>query len=70
VGEGHPGRGHQARVTDTVGDTALSRGYFENGEAYQRFMGSRAAGSMFLDWIAPPERAHWLDIGCGTGVFR
>jgi hypothetical protein len=57
-------------VTDTVGDTALRRGYFENGEAYQRFMGSRAAGSMFLDWIAPPERAHWLDIGCGTGVFR
>lgn len=24
---------------------------------------------MFLDWIAPPPGAHWLDVGCGTGSF-
>lgn len=35
------------------------------------FMGrwSRAAGAEFLDWVAPPTEARWLDIGCGTGVF-
>jgi ubiquinone/menaquinone biosynthesis C-methylase UbiE len=46
-------------------------GYFEDGEAYQRFMGrwTRAVGTIFLDWVAPPEGARWLDVGCGTGVF-
>jgi SAM-dependent methyltransferase len=45
--------------------------YFTDGAAYERFMGrwSRAAGAIFLDWVAPPSGAHWLDIGCGTGVF-
>jgi ubiquinone/menaquinone biosynthesis C-methylase UbiE len=46
-------------------------GYFEDGEAYQRFMGrwTRAVGTIFLDWVAPPAGARWLDVGCGTGVF-
>jgi trans-aconitate methyltransferase len=45
--------------------------YFDDGEAYERFMGrwSRAAGSVFLDWLAPMEGARWLDVGCGTGAF-
>ena len=45
--------------------------YFSDAAAYERFMGrwSRAAGAIFLDWIAPPRGARWLDIGCGTGVF-
>jgi ubiquinone/menaquinone biosynthesis C-methylase UbiE len=44
---------------------------FDDGAAYERFMGrwSRAAGAIFLDWIAPPKDAQWLDVGCGTGVF-
>jgi SAM-dependent methyltransferase len=44
---------------------------FDDGEAYERFMGrwSRAVGAIFLDWVAPPKGARWLDIGCGTGVF-
>jgi ubiquinone/menaquinone biosynthesis C-methylase UbiE len=44
---------------------------FDDGAAYERFMGrwSRAAGAIFLDWIAPPKGARWLDVGCGTGVF-
>ena len=44
---------------------------FDDGAAYERFMGrwSRAAGAIFLDWIAPPGDARWLDVGCGTGVF-
>jgi SAM-dependent methyltransferase len=44
---------------------------FDDGAAYERFMGrwSRAAGAVFLDWVAPPSDARWLDVGCGTGVF-
>jgi SAM-dependent methyltransferase len=26
-------------------------------------------GHIFLDWLAPPRDARWLDVGCGTGVF-
>lgn len=45
--------------------------FFDDAAAYEAFMGrwSRSAGALFLDWIAPPKRARWLDIGCGTGVF-
>jgi len=44
---------------------------FDDSTAYERFMGrwSRAAASVFLDWVAPPSGARWLDVGCGTGVF-
>jgi SAM-dependent methyltransferase len=44
---------------------------FDDGAAYERFMGrwSRAAGAVFLDWVAPPRDVRWLDVGCGTGVF-
>ena len=44
---------------------------FDDGAAYELFMGrwSRAAGSVFLDWLEAPGNAHWLDVGCGTGVF-
>jgi SAM-dependent methyltransferase len=45
--------------------------FFTDGGAYERFMGrwSRAAGEIFIDWLALPEGLHWLDVGCGTGVF-
>jgi ubiquinone/menaquinone biosynthesis C-methylase UbiE len=44
---------------------------FDDSAAYERFVGTwgRAAGSMFLDWLAPPKQATWLDVGCGTGLF-
>jgi len=44
---------------------------FDDGAAYVRFMGrwSRAAGAVFLDWLAPPAGARWLDVGCGTGIL-
>lgn len=49
-------------------DTPLS---FDDSAAYERFVGSwgRAAGAIFLDWLAPPSGARWLDVGCGTGLF-
>ena len=44
---------------------------FSDGTAYEQFMGrwTRAVGTIFLDWLAPRTDAHWLDVGCGTGVF-
>ena len=44
---------------------------FDDGAAYERFMGrwSRAVGAGFLNWLAPPKNARWLDVGCGTGAF-
>ena len=44
---------------------------FDDADGYERFMGqwSRAIGEKFLDWLAPPKQARWLDVGCGTGAF-
>jgi SAM-dependent methyltransferase len=44
---------------------------FHDSVAYERFMAgwTRAVGSVFLDWLAPPPQARWLDVGCGTGLF-
>jgi precorrin-6B methylase 2 len=44
---------------------------FSDGTAYEQFMGrwTRAIGTIFLDWLAPPANARWLDIGCGTGAL-
>jgi ubiquinone/menaquinone biosynthesis C-methylase UbiE len=44
---------------------------FDDSAAYERFIGTwgRAAGSMFLGWLAPAIGADWLDVGCGTGLF-
>ena len=53
------------------GDPADGAIAFDDGPAYERFMGrwSRAAGTVFLDWLAPPRDARWLEVGCGTGAF-
>jgi SAM-dependent methyltransferase len=44
---------------------------FDDGAAYERGMGqwSRPAGEIFLDWLAPPPAARWVDVGCGSGAF-
>lgn len=44
---------------------------FDDGAEYDRFMGrwSRAAGPLFLDWIAVAPNSRWLDVGCGTGIL-
>ncbi len=44
---------------------------FDDGAAYERMMGnwSRRAGTVFLDWLAPPSGLRWIDVGCGNGAF-
>lgn len=44
---------------------------FDDGAAYEQMMGrwSALAGERFLDWIAVPDGARWLDVGCGNGAF-
>lgn len=41
------------------------------GDAYEAFMGrwSRPVARAFVEWLQPRRRAHWLDIGCGTGAL-
>jgi len=45
--------------------------HYDDGIAYERMMGtwSRAAGELFLDWLAPSRGLRWIDVGCGTGAF-
>jgi SAM-dependent methyltransferase len=44
---------------------------FNNGAAYERFMGvwSRLAGEVFLDWLSLEANQRWIDVGCGNGAF-
>jgi len=41
------------------------------GQAYEPYMGrwSRLVARDFVDWLALPSGARWLDIGCGTGAL-
>lgn len=44
---------------------------YDDGVGYERMMGiwSRAAGQVFLNWLAPAQGLRWIDVGCGTGAF-
>jgi ubiquinone/menaquinone biosynthesis C-methylase UbiE len=44
---------------------------FDDGEAYERFMGvwSAKVGNLFIDWLKPRPRLRWIDVGCGNGAF-
>jgi ubiquinone/menaquinone biosynthesis C-methylase UbiE len=44
---------------------------FTDGAGYEQMMGiwSRAAGQVFLDWLAPAKGLRWADVGCGNGAF-
>jgi SAM-dependent methyltransferase len=41
------------------------------GEGYEPYIGrwSRRVASEFVTWLAVPEGARWVDIGCGTGAL-
>lgn len=48
-----------------------STGLWASDDAYEKYMGrwSRRIAPVFLDWLAIPAEATWIDIGCGTGVL-
>jgi SAM-dependent methyltransferase len=50
---------------------SLSSDKWVAGDAYDRFMGrwSRKVAEQFLEWLDPAPRAHWLEVGCGTGAL-
>jgi SAM-dependent methyltransferase len=41
------------------------------GATYEDFMGrwSRLLAPRFVSWLRAQPRAHWLDVGCGTGAL-
>ena len=41
------------------------------GRSYEHYMGrwSRGIAAAFVDWLAPPQEAAWLEVGCGTGAL-
>jgi SAM-dependent methyltransferase len=41
------------------------------GDAYELYMGrwSRGLAREFIEWLRPAPRAHWLEVGCGTGAL-
>jgi SAM-dependent methyltransferase len=44
---------------------------WDDGDAYERFMGrwSRCVADEFVNRVAAPTGARWLDVGCGTGAL-
>ncbi|HMG49288.1 MAG TPA: class I SAM-dependent methyltransferase [Inquilinus sp.] len=40
-------------------------------QSYEHYMGrwSRRIAAAFVAWLAPPQDAAWLEIGCGTGAL-
>src|SRR5215469_12742876 len=44
---------------------------FDDGGQYEQMMGrwSALVADRFLDWLAPPAGARWVDVGCGNGAF-
>ncbi|MCB1436965.1 MAG: methyltransferase domain-containing protein [Rhodobiaceae bacterium] len=41
------------------------------GQNYEHYMGrwSRRIAARYVDWLAAPANADWLEIGCGTGAL-
>jgi SAM-dependent methyltransferase len=41
------------------------------GQNYEHYMGrwSRRIAAKFVEWLAPPRDAAWLEVGCGTGAL-
>lgn len=51
--------------------TSIPADAWESGAAYEPYVGrwSRLVAPEFLDWLAVPAGALWLDVGCGTGAL-
>jgi SAM-dependent methyltransferase len=56
---------------DAVTDIVHREDKWSAGDAYEPYVGrwSRLVAAEFLDWLAFPADARWLDVGCGTGAL-
>jgi SAM-dependent methyltransferase len=52
-------------------DAAHREDTWSAGDAYEHYVGrwSRPVAAEFLEWLAVPADARWLDVGCGTGAL-
>lgn len=52
-------------------NTTAKHDAWSAGDSYERYMGcrSREIATKYLDWLAAPQGADWLDVGCGTGAL-
>lgn len=44
---------------------------WDDGSTYEPYIGrwSRVVAQRFVQWLALPQHAAWLDVGCGTGAL-
>jgi SAM-dependent methyltransferase len=49
----------------------VPRERWSGGDDYEAWIGrwSRKVAPRFIDWLAIPSDARWLDLGCGTGAL-
>ena len=50
---------------------SAEKSVWASGAAYEPYVGrwSRLVAREFVDWLAVPPAARWLDLGCGTGAL-
>jgi SAM-dependent methyltransferase len=54
-----------------AGEPLTRQDRWSAGAAYEPYVGrwSRLVACDFLDWLAVPAGARWIDVGCGTGAL-
>jgi SAM-dependent methyltransferase len=59
------------KMEDAMTDIVHREDKWSAGEAYEPYVGrwSQLVAAEFLDWLATPADARWLDVGCGTGAL-
>jgi len=52
-------------------NASAEKSVWASGVAYEPYVGrwSRPVAREFVDWLAIPPAAQWLDVGCGTGAL-
>lgn len=52
-------------------NASVEKSVWASGRAYEPYVGrwSRLVAREFVDWLAVPPGARWLDLGCGTGAL-
>ena len=58
-------------MVDAIAAAAARPDSWAAAEGYEPYMGrwSRLVARKFLNWLAVPAGARWLDVGCGTGAL-